>query len=256
MDNLLKSTDAARLLGVAPSTIKRWADEGRLPHVKTAGGHRRFRQSDVAAFSSGEPDAASAWANVLLRSQNPFSLRSELLSLRARTNSWCEAADEIGGALAEIGLRWRRGELSIHEEHLATENLKRGVASCADAIPIARDARRCVLVVAEGDEHTLGLSLLEVCLRELGWSTPWLGRQTPLKTLVSFVAATSPDAVAISASAFSQNPESLRHIAAVLSDACKASSTSLILGGSGSWPTDLKHGHRLTSFQELGLLTI
>ena len=256
MDSLLKSTDAARLLGVAPSTVKRWADEGRLPHVKTAGGHRRFRQADVAAFSAGEPSAASAWANILLKAQNPFSLRSALLSLRSERDSWCEAADEIGEALAEIGLQWRRGELTIHEEHLATENLKRGLASCSDAIPIARKAPKCVLVVADGDEHTLGLSLLEVCLRELGWNTPWLGRHTPLKTLTNFIKATRPDAVAISASGYSQDRETLSVIADELIATCRPNSTKLLLGGSGLWPTDLPYGHRLRRFQELRSLSL
>lgn len=33
---------AANLLGVSPSRLRRWADEGRLEVVRTSGGHRRF----------------------------------------------------------------------------------------------------------------------------------------------------------------------------------------------------------------------
>jgi excisionase family DNA binding protein len=33
---------AARLLGVDPDTLRRWADEGRVPAFTTPGGHRRF----------------------------------------------------------------------------------------------------------------------------------------------------------------------------------------------------------------------
>jgi len=32
----------ARLLGVSPNTVSRWAREGRLPCQMTLGGHRRF----------------------------------------------------------------------------------------------------------------------------------------------------------------------------------------------------------------------
>src|SRR5262249_40489366 len=33
---------AAATLDISPSRLRRWADEGRIPAVRTAGGHRRF----------------------------------------------------------------------------------------------------------------------------------------------------------------------------------------------------------------------
>ena len=46
----LTSTEVADLLGVSEASVKRWADSGLLSTEKTAGGHRRFRPEDVAAF--------------------------------------------------------------------------------------------------------------------------------------------------------------------------------------------------------------
>ncbi|MCW3003256.1 MAG: domain S-box/diguanylate cyclase protein [Conexibacter sp.] len=40
-------SDAAEALGVSASTLRRWADSGRLGVVRTAGGHRRFSAGDV-----------------------------------------------------------------------------------------------------------------------------------------------------------------------------------------------------------------
>lgn len=41
-DVYIRTAEAARILRVSPKTISRWAKQGRLPHVVTLGGHRRF----------------------------------------------------------------------------------------------------------------------------------------------------------------------------------------------------------------------
>jgi excisionase family DNA binding protein len=41
---------AAKFLGVAQSTIRKWSDQGRLPAFYTPGGHRRYRRADLDAF--------------------------------------------------------------------------------------------------------------------------------------------------------------------------------------------------------------
>jgi excisionase family DNA binding protein len=41
---------AARFLGVAQSTIRKWSDHGRLPAFYTPGGHRRFRRVHLESF--------------------------------------------------------------------------------------------------------------------------------------------------------------------------------------------------------------
>lgn len=43
---------AARILGVSPKTINRWANDGRIPCAVTLGGHRRFRPDVIAAVGS------------------------------------------------------------------------------------------------------------------------------------------------------------------------------------------------------------
>jgi excisionase family DNA binding protein len=41
---------AAKYLGVAQSTIRKWSDNGRVPAFYTPGGHRRYRRSDLDTF--------------------------------------------------------------------------------------------------------------------------------------------------------------------------------------------------------------
>ena len=47
MDEWLSLGDVAKLVGVHPSTVRAWADQGNLPVHRTQGRHRRFRREDV-----------------------------------------------------------------------------------------------------------------------------------------------------------------------------------------------------------------
>ena len=49
---------AARLLGVDPDTLRRWADEGRIEAFTTPGGHRRFRRRTLEALTGRRRTAA------------------------------------------------------------------------------------------------------------------------------------------------------------------------------------------------------
>ncbi len=44
---LLTPREVAELFGVDPKTVTRWAKAGQLTSIRTLGGHRRFRKSEV-----------------------------------------------------------------------------------------------------------------------------------------------------------------------------------------------------------------
>lgn len=46
-DELLTPGEVARLFGVNPKTITRWASAGKLSAIRTLGGHRRYRAGEV-----------------------------------------------------------------------------------------------------------------------------------------------------------------------------------------------------------------
>ncbi|MGH2785384.1 MAG: MerR family transcriptional regulator [Actinomycetota bacterium] len=52
-ERFLLPAEAARLLGVATSTLRRWAEEGKLQSGSTIGGHRRYRESDIMRLAQG-----------------------------------------------------------------------------------------------------------------------------------------------------------------------------------------------------------
>jgi excisionase family DNA binding protein len=47
-DVYIRTAEAARMLRVSPKTVSRWAKEGRIPHVMTLGGHRRFPAAAIS----------------------------------------------------------------------------------------------------------------------------------------------------------------------------------------------------------------
>jgi excisionase family DNA binding protein len=43
----LRTAEVADLLHVSPKTVSRWAKEGKLPFLKTLGGHRRYPEAEI-----------------------------------------------------------------------------------------------------------------------------------------------------------------------------------------------------------------
>ena len=52
-DDLVDLKEVARRLGVCRCTIRKWTNDGRLPCIRTLGGHRRFRVSDIDRILKG-----------------------------------------------------------------------------------------------------------------------------------------------------------------------------------------------------------
>ena len=50
LPNYLRTAEVAKLLHVSPKTVSRWAKEGKLPFLRTLGGHKRFPEADIRAM--------------------------------------------------------------------------------------------------------------------------------------------------------------------------------------------------------------
>ncbi|MBA3765662.1 MAG: helix-turn-helix domain-containing protein, partial [Acidobacteria bacterium] len=146
----LTSKEAARLLSVSEASVKRWADSGLLPTAKTAGGHRRFRPEDVAAFKrSGVSEQnlraikTEFAARLRENAPEPAELDSEealveetfcallngraeelsalLVNLHLHGQTVAAIADRfVCAAMRRVGDLWHKGELSVAQEHVAT----------------------------------------------------------------------------------------------------------------------------------------
>ena len=59
MDKLITIQQAAASLGVSTKTLRVWDSNGKLPSVKTKGGHRRYRLSDIHSYIDPKADTLS-----------------------------------------------------------------------------------------------------------------------------------------------------------------------------------------------------
>ena len=97
---------AAKYLGVAQSTIRKWSDQGRVPAFYTPGGHRRYRRSDLDKFleSSGPGAREHAGPTVLVVDDDP-RLREYV-----RVNMELEGYTVVEAGSADEGMAVLEGE--------------------------------------------------------------------------------------------------------------------------------------------------
>ena len=53
---LLTPAEVAKLFRVDPKTVTRWAKAGKITAIRTLGGHRRYRQSEVQNLMKSVPN--------------------------------------------------------------------------------------------------------------------------------------------------------------------------------------------------------
>jgi excisionase family DNA binding protein len=95
---------AAKYLGVAQSTIRKWSDNGRVPAFYTPGGHRRYRRGDLDAFlERSGPGRGRSGPLVLVVDDDPGVRQVVRANLEAEGYSVREAgsADEGLASLEE-----------------------------------------------------------------------------------------------------------------------------------------------------------
>jgi molybdopterin-binding protein len=72
IDDRIRLGEAAEILGVSPETVRRWADEGRLPAERSAGGQRLVRREDVSRILAERRRAGQERPIVAQSARNRF----------------------------------------------------------------------------------------------------------------------------------------------------------------------------------------
>lgn len=226
--NLVSTQEVAVMLNVAETTIKRWADENIIPCVKTPGGHRKFSLKEVVRFAETKGYTTPG-------SQPPpmTPMQLEQLEVGVHTLNYARIADVfkeealqadregivtlflylyrqhiplalivdevVRPAFKEIGTKWEKGEIEINQEHAASHATVESLIRMASELH-HKDSNGLSALCAciEDEHHELGLRSLAYSLECEGWKVHYMGGNTPVETLASFIRATHPKLVCLS----------------------------------------------------------
>ena len=138
----------------------------------------------------------------------------------------------IAPALWLVGEMWERGELSIAEEHLATEITVRVLALQREAqrVAQARPSHCVMLATTPGEQHIVALRMVGNLLHEAGYHVLMLGAEVPAWSLGDAAHRHRVDVICISATLHGRTNETLRMIDEVRE---RRPATRFVIGGRG-----------------------
>jgi MerR family transcriptional regulator, light-induced transcriptional regulator len=223
----LRIGELARRTGVATELLRAWERRyGLLTPERTSAGYRLYSADDVrrvrrmrgllaTGLSAAEaarqaaseprppaeaeraevaPGAAAAELRRALESLDDANAHAAFDQLLADYSNAAVLTGVVLPLLRELGAGWERGEITVAQEHFAS-NLLRG-----RLLGLARgwdrgSGPRAVLACPPGERHDLGLVIFGLALRDLGWRITFLGADTPPETIVETVRRLEPQAL-------------------------------------------------------------
>jgi DNA-binding transcriptional MerR regulator len=100
--------------------------------------------------------------------------------------------------LHDLGARWARGDVSVAQEHFASNLLRGRLLGLARGWGQGRGPV-AILACPPGEQHDLGLLAFGITLQRRGWRIIYLGPDTPTATIRDAAAGIAPDLVVLAA---------------------------------------------------------
>ena len=109
-DEWLSLSDAAKLLGVHPSTVRLWSDKGVMPVHKTQGGHRRYKRGEILLWAeSNSKSKMEALAPEGMLQEVVKNVRMQISEGRLEAESWYQKLDD------EARIQYRMSARSVFQ---------------------------------------------------------------------------------------------------------------------------------------------
>ena len=147
----LSLSEVADILGVHPSTVRSWSDQGALPVHRTQGGHRRYLRSEVDLWMLSQSANGSGDARLVV--QNALkTTRFKVSEGRLAQESWYVKLDgEAREQYRQSGRRLMQGLIDF----LSSDGKLAEAEAHALGYEYASRGRRCDLSVADATDAFL-----------------------------------------------------------------------------------------------------
>jgi DNA-binding transcriptional MerR regulator len=106
--------------------------------------------------------------------------------------------DVVLPCLSHIGDAWARGDMTVAEEHFASQLIRERLLALARDWDRGRGPR-ALLACPSGERHDIGLICFGIVLARNGWRITFLGPDTPISALTAATTTLKPDVIVMSA---------------------------------------------------------
>ena len=226
----LRIGQLAKRTGVSPELLRAWEQRyGLLQPTRTSGGFRLYSADDEArvqqmqrlvsgglaaaqaarlVLSGGEaaPPMASAPDTTLEDAADDLAASLDRLDEQAANTALDRllAAYTVETVLREVilpylhrlGERWEAGEVSVAQEHFASNLIRGRLLGLAQGWGQGRGPI-AILACVPGEQHELGLLAFGVALRRRGWRITYLGTDSPIGAVADLAGSLLPAVVVL-----------------------------------------------------------
>jgi MerR family transcriptional regulator, light-induced transcriptional regulator len=259
----LRIGQLAKRTGVSPELLRAWEQRyGLLQPTRTAGGFRLYSAADEArvqgmqSLVAGGLAAAQA-ARLLLSDDEPAprSVSTSAATLKEAAGNLTASLDRLDEQAANtaldrlfagytvetvlrdavipylhrLGDRWEAGEVSVAQEHFASNLLRGRLLGLAQGWGQGQGPG-AILACVPGEQHELGLLAFGVALRRRGWRITYLGSDSPIGAVADISRSLLPAVVVL----LSMNPEGFLDHAREIAKLAKQ--VRVMIAGTGATP--------------------
>jgi MerR family transcriptional regulator, light-induced transcriptional regulator len=254
--------ELAKRTGVSPELLRAWEQRYKLLQpTRTPGGFRLYSAADEARVQrmqslvsgglaaaqaarlilSGEPAPRTVSASATISDEEAANLTASLDRLDEQAAN--TALDRLFSAytvetvlqdvvlpyLHRLGERWEAGEISVAQEHFASNLLRGRLLGLAQGWGQGQGPG-AILACLPGEQHELGLLAFGIALRRRGWRITYLGTNSPIGAVADTARSVLPAVVVL----LSMNPDNfLDHTHEI---AKFANQVQVVIAGLGATP--------------------
>lgn len=185
--------------GFPPSQAAKLAlARSRTPESRSEPERSRATEIDGATGAPGRLESLRAELSEALRRYDGGRAQELFDVILAEFSLNAVLRDVVLRCLSDIGDAWARGDMTVAEEHFASQLIRERLLALARDWDRGRGPR-ALLACPSGERHDIGLICFGIVLSRNGWRITFLGPDTPIDALTGAVAALEPDIVVLSA---------------------------------------------------------